>query len=87
MYKKTIGIYEQQDVNKLLQELEEWRVKNKLSRTKLAKRIGLRSYVTTFYWYKGKSKPYPRHIWRIIQLLGKKLSIEEYKQWRKERIK
>ena len=87
MYKKTIGIYEQQDVNKLLQELEEWRVKNKLSRVQLAKRLGLRTYVTTFYWYTGKSKPYPRHIWRILRVLGKKLSVEEYKQWKKERIK
>lgn len=87
MYKKTIGIYEQQDIEKLLNELEGWRLVQKLSRAKLAKRIGLRSYVALYYWYVGKSKPYPRHVWRIIQLLGKKLSVEEYKQWRKERIK
>lgn len=87
MYKKTIGIYEQQDIEKLLNELEGWRLVQKLSRAKLAKRIGLRSYVALYYWYAGRSKPYPRHVWRIIQLLGKKLSVEEYKQWRKERIK
>lgn len=87
MYKKTIGIYEKQDIKALLQELEEWRIKNNYSRAKLAKRLGLVSYVTTFYWYKGKNKPYPRHVWRIIQLLGKKLSVEEYKQWQKERIR
>lgn len=87
MYKKTMGIYEQQDISTLLKELEEWRIKNKYSRIKLAKRIGLRSYVALYYWYVGKSKPYPRHVWRIIQILGKKISVEEYKQWRKERIK
>ena len=88
MYKKnTIGIYEKQNIEKLLQELEDFRVSNKLSKARLAKKIGLHSYVTTFYWYKGKSKPYPRHVWRIIQILRKPLTIEEYKQWRKERIK
>ena len=87
MYKKTIGIYEQQDIESLLKELDDWRKKQKLSRAKLAKRIGLRSYVALYYWYVGKAKPYPRHVWRIIQLLGKRLSIEEYKQWKKERIK
>lgn len=87
MYKKTIGIYEKQDIQTLLKELEEYRVKNKLTRIKLAKRLGLVSYVGLYYWYKGKNKPYPRHVWRIIQLLGKRLTIEEYKQWQKERIK
>lgn len=87
MYKKTIGIYEKQDIKSLLTELENWRRERKLTRAKLAKRIGLLSEVTMFYWYKGESKPYPRHVWKIIQLLGKKLSVEEYKQWQKERIK
>lgn len=87
MYKKTQGIYEKQDIQTLLKELEDWRIKNKLSKPKLAKRLGLLSYVGLYYWYKGKNKPYPRHVWRIIQLIGKKLSIEEYKQWQKERIR
>jgi DNA-binding XRE family transcriptional regulator len=87
MYKKTTGIYERQDIPALLKELEEWRIKNNMSRSRLAKRLGLTTYVTTFYWYKGKNKPYPRHVWRIIQLLGKRLSIDEYKQWQKERIR
>jgi transcriptional regulator with XRE-family HTH domain len=87
MYKKTQGIYEKQDVKTILAELEDWRVNHNLTRAQLAKRIGLHSYITTYYWYKCSSKPYPRHLWRIIQLLGKKLTIEEYKQWKKERIK
>lgn len=87
MYKKKKGIYEQQDIPVLLRELEEWRIKNKYTRIKLAKRLGLVSYVGLYYWYKGKNKPYPRHVWRIIQLLGKRLSVEEYKQWQKERIR
>ena len=87
MYKKTKGIYEIQDHIALLKELEEWRVKNGISKETLAKKIGLRTPVTLFYWYKGRNKPYPRHLFRIIQILGKKLTIEEYNKWRKERIR
>ena len=81
MRRKRYSIIDKLDIPSLLQELEEWRVAHNLSRAKLAKRLGLRSYVATYYWYKGTNKPYPRHIWRIVKLLGKKLSVEDYKDW------
>lgn len=88
MYKTTRkGIYEQQDHKALLAELEEWRKISGLSKAKLAKRLGLRSSVTIYYWNKGMAKPYPRHLYRIIQILGKPITVEEYNEWRKERIK
>lgn len=88
MYKtKSKGIYEKQDHVALLAELEEWRKKNGLSKAKLARRLGLCSSVTIYYWNKGISKPYPRHMYRIIQILGKPMTVSEYNEWRKERIK
>ena len=85
--KRQTDIYYKTDIEMLLSELEQYRVSHKLSQTALARKIGLRSYQTLFYWYKGKSKPYPRHLWRIIQILGKRLTIEEYTEWQKEKIK
>ena len=87
MQKKYLTIADEQDIKSLLNELEEWRKRQRLDKKQLAKRIGLRSYIALWYWYTGKHKPYPRYRWRIIQLLGKKLTIEEYKRWKKERIK
>lgn len=81
MRRKRNSIIDKLDIPTLLQELEEWRVANKLSRAKLAKRLGLRSYVATYYWYKGTNKPYPRNLWRIVKLLGKPMSVEDYKAW------
>lgn len=81
MRRKRPSIIDKQDIPTLLKELDNWRVVNNLSRAKLAKRLGLRSYVALYYWYKGTSKPYPRHVWRIVKLLGKKLSVEDYKAW------
>ncbi len=85
--KRKTDIYYKQDINSLLEELERYRKSRNISQTALAHKIGLRSYQTLFYWYKGKSKPYPRNLWRIIQILGKKLTIEEYTEWQKEKIK
>lgn len=85
--KRHHEIYCKTDIEKLLSELEQYRIERNLSQTALARKIGLRSYQTLFYWYKGKSKPYPRHLWRIIQILGKKLTVEEYTEWQKEKIK
>lgn len=87
MRKKHLTIIDERDTAVLLKELDNWRKFHNISKAKLAKKIGLRSYIALYYWNTGKHKPYPRHRWRIIQLLGKKLSVEEYKQWQKERIK
>lgn len=87
MRKKYLTISDEQDIMELLKELENWRKIQKISKAKLAKRLGLRSYIALYYWNTGKHKPYPRHRWKIIQLLGKKLSVEQYTQWQKERIR
>ena len=84
MYKKKPGIFEKQDVQSLLKELEAFRVANNIPKTKLARKLGMRSPVTIFYWYKGICKPYPRTLYRIIKLLGKQLTVEEFKDWQKE---
>lgn len=81
MRRKRESVIDKQDIPALLEELESWRVAHNLSRAKLAKKLGLRSYVATYYWYKGTNKPYPRNLWRIIKLLGKQLSVEDYKAW------
>lgn len=84
---KRHDIYTKQDIDSLLKELEQFRKSSNLSQTALALRLGLRSYQTLFYWYKGKSKPYPRYLYRILQILGKRMTLEDFQAWQKERIR
>lgn len=82
--RKRESIVDKQDIPALLKELEKWRVEHKMSKAKLARTLGLRSYVALYYWNKGASKPYTRNVWRIIRLLGKKITVEDYQAWTSE---
>ena len=84
MKEKNIKISAQQDYQTLLSELEQWRVDKGYTKAKLARELGLRSAVALFYWNKGTTKPYPRNLFRIKQLLGKPMTAEEFNQWNKE---
>lgn len=67
----------------LIIELEEWRMFKGIQKKKLARMLGLRTPVTLFYWRKGITIPYPRTAFRIMQLLGKKMTVKEFKEWTK----
>lgn len=82
--RKRESIVDRQDIPALLKELEKWRIEHKMSKAKLARTLGLRSYVALYYWLKGESTPYTRNVWRIIRLLGKKITVEDYKAWTSE---
>ena len=84
MKEKNIKISAQQDYQTLLSELEQWRVDKGYTKAKLARELGLRSAVALFYWNKGTTKPYPRNLFRIKQLLGNPMTAEEFNQWNKE---
>ena len=61
--------------------LEDWRIKNGLTRKEVAKRLRLRTDITIYYWLKGFSAPYPRTAFKIMQLIGKPMSISEFNTW------
>lgn len=82
--KNTTKISRQEDHTALLTELEEWRVQKGYTKAQLARELGLRSAVALFYWNKGTTRPYPRNLFRIKQLLGKPMTAEEFSEWNKE---
>lgn len=84
MKEKNTRISEQQDYKSLLLELEQWRLEKHYTKARLARELGLRSAVALFYWNKGTTRPYPRNLFRIKQLLGKPMTAEEFSAWNKE---
>lgn len=84
MKEKNTKISAQVEHRSLLTELEEWRKEHKYTKAKLARELGLRSAVAIFYWNKGTTRPYPRNLFRIKQLLGKPMTAEEFSAWNKE---
>ena len=54
----------------LIKELEEYRLKNRISQEKLAKLLGV-SFVSVNRWLNGHAKPQKMQIYQIGQLLRK----------------
>lgn len=54
----------------LIKELEEYRLKNRISQEKLAKLLGV-SFVSVNRWLNGHAKPQKMQIYQIEQLLRK----------------
>ena len=53
---------------KLLEELENYRLENKLSQKKLAEKLGI-SFATVNRWFKGRNKPNKIQTYHIKKLL------------------
>lgn len=67
-------------MEQILDKLEKFRLENKLTKQQLAKKLGLRSSVSMFYWEKRGAVPYPRTLRKIYRLLGTKMSLKETKK-------
>lgn len=61
--------------------LEEWRIERGLTRKEVARKLRLRTDITIYYWLKGFASPYPRTAFKIMQLIGKPMSISEFNTW------
>lgn len=57
-------------MDNLIKELEEYRLKNRISQEKLAKLLGV-SFVSVNRWLNGHSKPQKMQMYQIEQLLRK----------------
>ena len=55
-------------MEKLLEELENYRLENKLSQKKLAEKLGI-SFATVNRWFKGRNKPNKIQTYHIKKLL------------------
>lgn len=69
------------DYKQLLQELEAFRIEKGLSKVDVARKLGLRSYVAVWYWYKGRTTPYARTMYKMVQLLGKPITRQQLNTW------
>ena len=65
----------------LVKELEEYRKAHNITRRQMAKRLGLRTNLTIYHWLIGNHIPYPRVAYKIMQILGKKMTVAEFKRW------
>lgn len=64
----------------LIKEIEQKRVEQNLSKSEMARKLKI-TRMQYWYWLAGKSKPYPRKQFYILQLLGKPMSAKEYQYW------
>jgi len=67
----------------LIKEIEQKRVEQNLSKSEMARKLKI-TRMQYWYWLAGKSKPYPRKQFYILQLLGKPMSAKEYQYWQKK---
>lgn len=65
----------------LVKELEEYRKAHNITRKQMAKRLGLRTHLTIYHWLIGTHIPYPRVAYKIMQMLGKKMTVAEFQMW------
>ena len=68
--------HKMQPMIKLVQELEEYRLKNRIPQENLAERLGV-AFSTVNRWINGKTKPNKTQKYHIEKLLSKKANKKE----------